>query len=142
MRLVALALLLPGILSCESTERTPGASSASSSPSAATARYADDAAHRACSVYGQAPLWGSRDIDTNNDGVEDFTEVFTATDSEDRVRQLGESADTARQNPQFSPLATAVDFLVSVHERGGDRSEVLDAEVGMTAACDAIEAGD
>jgi hypothetical protein len=142
MRLLALVLLLPVVLGCESTERSPHASSASSSSSAATEREAQDAAHRACSVYHQAPLWGSRDIDTNDDGVEDFTEVFTVTDSEDRVRQLAASADEARRDSKFNQVATAVDFLVSVHARGGDRSEVLDAEVGMTAACHAIEAAD
>jgi len=139
MRLVALALLFPVVLGCEAAERTPRASSASSSP---TVAMAEEAAQRACSVYSQAPLWDSRDIDTNDDGVNDATEVFTATGSDDRVGQMAEDIEVATQHPQFRKLATAFDFLASVHKRGGDRSEVAEAEVGMIEACGTLGAGD
>lgn len=39
---------------------------------------------------------------------------------------------------KFTQLGAATDFLVEIHNSGGDRSEVSDAETGMTKACDSL----
>ena len=137
MHVAVLALLIPLVVACTSGERSPRASTGAPT-GGVTVSVEEQAAERACSVYGQAPVWDAREIDTNGDGANDFTEVHPATGSDKRVSQIADSAVAARQDPRFRPLAAAVDFLVSVHERGGDRSEVVDAEVRMTEACDSL----
>ena len=137
MRLFAVFLLLPLCAACEgSGGKSTSVTDSSQPPSTATG--AVQAAQNACSVYKEAPLWDAREVDTNEDGANDFTEVFTASGSDARVLRIREAAETASGDARFRDLGTAVAFLASVHDRGGDRSEVTEAEVQMTAACDAI----
>lgn len=135
---MSVALLIPVLAACTSDQRDPGAS-AEDPPVAATASsVAERAADQACSVYSEGFVWDSREIDTNDDGSGDFMEVFPAEGSEVRVRQIADTAAAVRQDPRFKALSTAIDSLVSIYAAGGDRSEVLDAEGGMTEACDAL----
>jgi hypothetical protein len=137
MRIISVALLIQACTACTSDQRDPGAS-AEDRPVAATASsVAERAAEQACSVYSQGFVWDCREIDTN-DGSDDFIEAFPAEGSEVRVRQIADTSAVVRQGPRFKTLSTASESLVSIYESGGDRSEVLDAEGGMTEASDAL----
>lgn len=60
--------------------------------------------------------------------------AFTASGTDERVLEIAEAVEVASQDHQFRRLTAAFDFLASVHKRGGDRSEVAEAEVRMTEA--------
>lgn len=138
MHIMSVALLIPLLTACTSGQNDPGASPEGRPVAATASSDAERAAEQACSVYSQGFVWDSREIDTNDDGTDDFTEVSPADGSEVRVRQIVDTAAAIRQDPRFEDLSAAVNFLVSIYDSGGDRSEVLDVEGGMTEACDAL----
>lgn len=137
MRIKSVALLMPLLVACTSGRSESGPAAADPPATASASSAAERAAQQACSVYSQGFLWDSREIDTKDDGTDDFTEVFPATGSEVRVSQIADTAAALRQDPRFGTLSEAIEVLVSVYP-GGDRIEVLEAEGGMTEACDGL----
>jgi hypothetical protein len=112
---------------------------ARTSPTASPSSPASRAALRACDVYDEAWVWDSRDVDTDNDGEADFTQVFPASGSRAQVARIAAEARVARRDTRLAQLGAAVDFLVSVYDSPNvERPDVLEAEDGMTRACDAV----
>jgi hypothetical protein len=136
MRLAVVLVLLPLLAACDPGAGAPAVEAASDGGGV----RAEQAAQQTCGTYGEAFLWDSREIDTDDDGVGDFTEVFAAEGAEERLARMVGSVAGARADARFASLVDAVDLVVSVFQRGGDRSEVLDAEVAMTQACEAVAA--
>ena len=130
---VALAALLALYVlpACDGTSQPRAVSPSPSRPPAAL----QEAAYRTCGEYLKAALWDYRDIDTNGDGVEDFTDVFPTRESGKQVERIAAEAAPFRDDERFAGLTSAVSLLTTVTYDGPDRMEAADVEVTMDAAC-------